>query len=153
MAGYPYPVLPPGFGYSQNTSVTDGNSVGMILEEDHDILSHGQTLTPQLSTADGMSTASQSSLQKGRTLKLKNKVYFQLVEATNAIQKAASKRGGTVSKLSSASIIKIARYVRDIESMGELKKRIGEIIPCIQLCTDSDFSDYINQLRIALSKQ
>lgn len=121
-------------------------------------LPHTPVMTPlnmQMSnvSADFLSTASQSSLQKVRTLKLKNKVYFQLVEATNAIQKIASKKGGTITKLSSASITKIARSVRDIQSNAELKKTLLEIMPCIQLCTENEYAEYVSQLRVALSKQ
>ena len=149
MPGYPYPPLPPGFGYSQNTSVADGNSIGVLDDDPH------APVMPALNSvgADFLSTASQSSLQKVRTLKLKNKVYFQLVEATNAIQKIASKKGGTITKLSSASITKIARSVRDIESSAELRKTLLEIMPCIQLCTEKEYEEYVSQLRLALSKQ
>ena len=77
MAGYPYPLLPPGFGYSQNTSVTDGNSIGIIMGEDqtHQVSnsippSKQESITelpPSLEMGpDVLSTSSQSSLQKIR---------------------------------------------------------------------------------------
>ena len=84
---------------------------------------------------------------------MKNKVYFQIVEATNSIQKEASKKGGTVTKLSSASITKIARFVLECENDIELKKKIIEIIPCIQFCSEKEYSVYIQQIRLALNKQ
>ena len=46
-SNYSYPLLPPGFGYSQNTSVADGTSIGVLNEED-------TALTPTVPSSHAM---------------------------------------------------------------------------------------------------
>ena len=83
--------MPPGFGYSQNTSVADGNSIGVMNDEEtaSNLSEEGAALLPA-EKASGKSAA--PSNPSKRSLKLKNKVYFQLLELTNALQQ--SQEGG-----------------------------------------------------------
>ena len=121
-SNYSYPLLPPGFGYSQNTSVADGTSIGVLNEEDTALTptvpsSHAMQAVPAVQTMQSVQTV--QGVQAGttgqekprRSMKLKNKVYFQLLEVTNDLQKRLSQRGAPMTKLNSAAVARLARYV------------------------------------------
>ena len=172
-SNYSYPLLPPGFGYSQNTSVADGTSIGVLNEED-------TALTPTVPSAHAMQAVpavpavpavqavqtmqSVQSVQAGttgqekprRSMKLKNKVYFQLLEVTNDLQKRLSQRGAPMTKLNSAAVARLARYVNEAEdtpaALQALQKAFASVLPSINLCSQEEFASFVSKIRVALNK-
>ena len=163
-SNYSYPLLPPGFGYSQNTSVADGTSIGVLNEED-------TALTPTVPSAHAMQAVpavqtvqTVQSVQAGttgqekprRSMKLKNKVYFQLLEVTNDLQKRLSQRGAPMTKLNSAAVARLARYVNEAEdtpaALQALQKAFASVLPSINLCSQEEFASFVSKIRVALNK-
>lgn len=170
-SNYSYPLLPPGFGYSQNTSVADGTSIGVLNEED-------TALTPTVPSAHAMQAVpavpavqtmqSVQTVQSGqagttgqeekprRSMKLKNKVYFQLLEVTNDLQKRLSQRGAPMTKLNSAAVARLARYVNEAEdtpaALQALQKAFASVLPSINLCSQEEFASFVSKIRVALNK-
>ena len=163
-SNYSYPLLPPGFGYSQNTSVADGTSIGVLNEED-------TALTPTVPSAHAMQAVSAAQAtqptqptQTGttgqekprRSMKLKNKVYFQLLEVTNDLQKRLSQRGAPMTKLNSAAVAQLARYVNEAEdtpaALQALQKAFASVLPSINLCSQEEFASFVSKIRVALNK-
>ena len=93
-----------------------------------------------------------------RSLKLKNKVYFQLLELTNALQQSQAKKGGGEAiRLSSSMVMKLAQIVlgtklADAKAMNDCRRQLSELIPLIQKCSSEEFTQYVSQLRAALDK-
>ena len=149
--------MPPGFGYSQNTSVADGNSIGVMNDEEtaSNLSEEGAALLPA-EKASGKSAA--PSNPSKRSLKLKNKVYFQLLELTNALQQSQAKKGGGEAiRLSSSMVMKLAQIVlgtklTDAKAMNDCRRQLSELIPLIQKCSSEEFTQYVSQLRAALDK-
>lgn len=93
-----------------------------------------------------------------RPLKLRNKVYFQLLEATNALQREeAEKAGGkgqTV-KLNSAQTARLAQIALDTQLQDEKavetsRKQLSEFVPLMSQCVESRFVQYITQIQSIL---
>ena len=170
-SNYSYPLLPPGFGYSQNTSVADGTSIGVLNEED-------TALTPTVPSSHAMQAVQAvpavqavqavQTMQSGqagttgqeekprRSMKLKNKVYFQLLEVTNDLQKRLSQRGAPMTKLNSAAVARLARYVNEAEdtpaALQALQKAFASVLPSINLCSQEEFASFVSKIRVALNK-
>lgn len=170
-SNYSYPLLPPGFGYSQNTSVADGTSIGVLNEEDTALTptvpsSHAMQAVPAVPAVQTMqSVQTVQSGQAGttgqeekprRSMKLKNKVYFQLLEVTNDLQKRLSQRGAPMTKLNSAAVARLARYVNEAEdtpaALQALQKAFASVLPSINLCSQEEFASFVSKIRVALNK-
>lgn len=166
-SNYSYPLLPPGFGYSQNTSVADGTSIGVLNEEDTALTptvpsSHAMQAVPAVPAVPAVQTM--QSVQAGttgqekprRSMKLKNKVYFQLLEVTNDLQKRLSQRGAPMTKLNSAAVARLARYVNEAEdtpaALQALQKAFASVLPSINLCSQEEFASFVSKIRVALNK-
>lgn len=173
-SNYSYPLLPPGFGYSQNTSVADGTSIGVLNEEDTALTptvpsSHAMQAVPAVPAVPAVQTMqSVQTVQSGqagttgqeekprRSMKLKNKVYFQLLEVTNDLQKRLSQRGAPMTKLNSAAVARLARYVNEAEdtpaALQALQKAFASVLPSINLCSQEEFASFVSKIRVALNK-
>lgn len=173
-SNYSYPLLPPGFGYSQNTSVADGTSIGVLNEEDTALTptapsSHAMQVVPAVPAIQGVQTTQGvQGVQAGpvgpagqeekprRSMKLKNKVYFQLLEVTNDLQKRLSQRGAPMTKLNSAAVARLARYVNEAEdtpaALQALQKAFASVLPSINLCSQEEFASFVSKIRVALNK-
>lgn len=172
-SNYSYPLLPPGFGYSQNTSVADGTSIGVLNEEDTALTptvpsSHAMQAVPAVPAVPAVQTMQSvqtvQTVQAGttgqekprRSMKLKNKVYFQLLEVTNDLQKRLSQRGAPMTKLNSAAVARLARYVNEVEdtpaALQALQKAFASVLPSINLCSQEEFASFVSKIRVALNK-
>lgn len=164
-SNYSYPLLPPGFGYSQNTSVADGTSIGVLNEEDTALTptvpsSHAMQAVPAVQavqTMQGVQAGTTGQEEKPRrSMKLKNKVYFQLLEVTNDLQKRLSQRGAPMTKLNSAAVARLARYVNEAEdtpaALQALQKAFASVLPSINLCSQEEFASFVSKIRVALNK-
>lgn len=170
-SNYSYPLLPPGFGYSQNTSVADGTSIGVLNEEDTALTptvpsAHAMQAVPAVPAVQTMqSVQTMQGVQAGttgqeekprRSMKLKNKVYFQLLEVTNDLQKRLSQRGAPMTKLNSAAVARLARYVNEAEdtpaALQALQKAFASVLPSINLCSQEEFASFVSKIRVALNK-
>lgn len=175
-SNYSYPLLPPGFGYSQNTSVADGTSIGVLNEEDTALTptvpsAHAMQAVPAVPVVQTMQgiqgvqgVQTMQSVQAGttgqekprRSMKLKNKVYFQLLEVTNDLQKRLSQRGAPMTKLNSAAVARLARYVNEAEdtpaALQALQKAFASVLPSINLCSQEEFASFVSKIRVALNK-
>lgn len=172
-SNYSYPLLPPGFGYSQNTSVADGTSIGVLNEEDTALTptvpsSHAMQAVPavpavpavqtmqSVQTVQGVQAGTTGQEKPRRSMKLKNKVYFQLLEVTNDLQKRLSQRGAPMTKLNSAAVARLARYVNEAEdtpaALQALQKAFASVLPSINLCSQEEFASFVSKIRVALNK-
>ena len=115
-------------------------------------------LGPSPVSSQPAGTAQSSASEKPRrSMKLKNKVYFQLLEVTNDLQKLLSERGVQTTKLNSASVAKLARFVNettasDPTAMAALQKQFSTVFPSIHLCLQEEFASYVSRMRLALNK-
>ena len=143
---FQYPAMPPGFGYSQNTSIADSTSVGVLPEEDAASLASSEVAAK---SAD----ASQASSK--RSIKLSNKVYFHIVEASNALQKQLIARATDetkIVKLNSSSVAKLAKLITEVgsrtqpEAMSHLQTQLAEIIPLLHFCTEKEFLAFVQKI-------
>ena len=163
-SNYSYPLLPPGFGYSQNTSVADGTSIGVLNEEDTALTptvpsSHAMQAVPAVQTMQSVQSVQAGTTgqeKPRRSMKLKNKVYFQLLEVTNDLQKRLSQRGAPMTKLNSAAVARLARYVNEAEdtpaALQALQKAFASVLPSINLCSQEEFASFVSKIRVALNK-
>ena len=160
-SNYSYPLLPPGFGYSQNTSVADGTSIGVLNEEDTALTptvpsSHAMQAVPAVQTVQTVQAGTTGQEKPRRSMKLKNKVYFQLLEVTNDLQKRLSQRGAPMTKLNSAAVARLARYVNEAEdtpaALQALQKAFASVLPSINLCSQEEFASFVSKIRVALNK-
>ncbi len=129
-----YPLFPPGFGYSQNTSVTDGTSVGHLADED---------LEPSVTSTDVRSTRS-----KGKRGRLGNREYFQVVQAVNTLQKSICDREKNASpiKVNSGSVLRITKSVMELQGEA-LRKELEQCIPLVSLANEKEMEEFLGVLK------
>ena len=109
------------------------------------------SLSPQLGSKAG-------SQAGRRPLKLRNKVYFQLLEATNALQREeAAKAGGAARtvKLGSAQVARLAQIametaVGDAKAVEASRERLRAFVPLAGGCDAPRFVQYISQIQSIL---
>lgn len=137
--------------------MADGNSVGVLNDEDTaSRLSEGvSSLIPAESASASASTTSKAGK---RPMKLRNKVYFQLLEATNALQReeaGKSDGGAKPVKLSSAQVARLAQIAletqpEDAKAVEASRAQLGEFVPLVGRCVESRFVQYISQIQSIL---
>ena len=127
--------------------MADGTSIGVMNEDDTELGSSPVSSQPPAGSA---------SEKPRRSMKLKNKVYFQLLEVTNDLQKLLSERGAQTTKLNSAAVANLARFVNETPSdpaaMAALQKQFATVFPSIHLCSQEEFASYVSRMRLALNK-
>ena len=137
--------------------MADGNSVGVLNDEDTaSRLSEGvSSLIPAEPASASASTTSKAGK---RPMKLRNKVYFQLLEATNALQReeaGKSDGGAKPVKLSSAQVARLAQIAletqpEDAKAVEASRALLGEFVPLGGRCVESRFVQYISQIQSIL---
>lgn len=137
--------------------MADGNSVGVLNDEDTaSRLSEGvSSLIPAEPASASASTTSKAGK---RPMKLRNKVYFQLLEATNALQReeaGKSDGGAKPVKLSSAQVARLAQIAletqpEDAKAVEASRALLGEFVPLVGRCVESRFVQYISQIQSIL---
>lgn len=137
--------------------MADGNSVGVLNDEDTaSRLSEGvSSLIPAEPASASASTTSKAGK---RPMKLRNKVYFQLLEATNALQReeaGKSDGGAKPVKLSSAQVARLAQIAletqpEDAKAVEASRAQLGEFVPLVGRCVESRFVQYISQIQSIL---
>lgn len=138
--------------------MADGNSVGVLNDEDTaSRLSEG--VSSLIPAEPASSTASGTASKAGkRPMKLRNKVYFQLLEATNALQReeaGKSDGGAKPVKLSSAQVARLAQIAletqpEDAKAVEASRAQLGEFVPLVGRCVESRFVQYISQIQSIL---
>lgn len=136
--------------------MADGNSIGVMNDEEtaSNLSEEGATSPAEKPSSKSVVSSNSSK----RSLKLKNKVYFQLLELTNALQQSQAKKGdGEAIRLSSSMVMKLAKIVLgtkldDAKAVDECRSQLSELIPLIQKCSREEFMQYVSQLRAALDK-
>lgn len=130
-----YPLFPPGFGYSQNTSVTDGTSIGHLADEELE-----PSVTPSIDT--------KSTRSKSKRGRLGNREYFQVVQAVNVLQKSICDREATASpvKVNSANVLRMTKSV--MEMKGEtLRRELEQCVPLVALANEREMQEFESALK------
>lgn len=139
--------------------MADGNSVGVLNDEDTaSRLSEGVSSLIPAEPASSSASASTASKAGKRPMKLRNKVYFQLLEATNALQReeaGKSDGGAKPVKLSSAQVARLAQIAletqpEDAKAVEASRAQLGEFVPLVGRCVESRFVQYISQIQSIL---
>ena len=113
--------------------MADGNSVGVLNDEDT-----ASRLSEGVSSLIPAESASTTTSKAGkRPMKLRNKVYFQLLEATNALQREEAEKtdgGAKPVKLSSAQVARLAQIALETQPQDEKaveasRAQLSEFVP------------------------
>ena len=134
--------------------MADGNSVGVLNDEDT-----ASRLSEGVSSLIPAESASTTTSKAGkRPMKLRNKVYFQLLEATNALQREEAEKtdgGAKPVKLSSAQVARLAQIALETQPQDEKaveasRAQLSEFVPLVGRCVESRFVQYISQIQSIL---
>ena len=133
--------------------------MGVLNDEDTaSRLSEGVSSLIPAEPASSSASASTASKAGKRPMKLRNKVYFQLLEATNALQReeaGKSDGGAKPVKLSSAQVARLAQIAletqpEDAKAVEASRALLGEFVPLVGRCVESRFVQYISQIQSIL---